>query len=320
MPISAPPPAPSTTDPTTFAARADAWLVYWGLMVPELNALQDDVTAKRNQTQAAAQQAALSAQEATTQANTARELVNVARALPITPASSVTNIVIPAPGQLVTGVLNEDAKGWGVGNKIRWVNRANVNQFMEGVIEVFNPGPGGVNPRHMTFRVTDSEGVGVAAANWSVITALGAVSTIEDITDYETDQAAKRALIDDEFEADRNRIEALEGGLEPVNVLVPNAQGQITIDLSGDKTDFKITMNANISAINIVNPPPSGILKKFQIRFAFTGVARTIAWPAIVKHASGVPSFSYTNGKEAIISLLTDNAGASYKAFFAGEA
>jgi len=319
MPISAPPPAPSTTDPTTFAARADAWLVYWELMVPQLNALQEDVTTKRNQTQAAAAAAALSAQEATTQANTARDLVNVAKALPITPASSVTNIVIPAPGAQVTGILAENAKGWGIGNKIRWVNRANVDQWMEGVITAFEPGPAGANPRQMTFTVTASEGEGVAAANWSVITALGAVSTIADITDYEADQAARRNDLDDEFEADRNRLEELEGGRDPVMLLTPNNAGVLTIDLGGDKVDFKVVTNANITGINFINPPVSGRLKRFQMRLAFTGVARTIAWPAAVKWASGVPSFSYTNGKEALLSFYTDDAGAKYHGFFAGE-
>lgn len=61
MPLTAPPTAPSTSDPTTFATRADALVAWHATNVTELGALQTDVAAKQTTASAAAVTAAADA-------------------------------------------------------------------------------------------------------------------------------------------------------------------------------------------------------------------------------------------------------------------
>lgn len=68
MPITTPPTAPSRADPTTFPARADAWVAWQeSSLVPQINALEANVNAKEASTVAAA----ATAQAAITSINTA---------------------------------------------------------------------------------------------------------------------------------------------------------------------------------------------------------------------------------------------------------
>ena len=56
MSLTPPPTAPSTSDPTTFATRADALVAWHATNVTELGALQTDVAAKQTTASAAAGQ------------------------------------------------------------------------------------------------------------------------------------------------------------------------------------------------------------------------------------------------------------------------
>lgn len=68
MPITTPPTAPNRADPTTFPARADAWVAWQeSSLVPQINALETNVNAK----EASAVAAAATAQAAITSINTA---------------------------------------------------------------------------------------------------------------------------------------------------------------------------------------------------------------------------------------------------------
>ena len=71
MALTAPPTAPSTSDPSTFAARADAMVAWHATNVTELDALQTDVAAKQSTASTAATTATTQAGNASTSASTA---------------------------------------------------------------------------------------------------------------------------------------------------------------------------------------------------------------------------------------------------------
>ena len=71
MALTAPPTAPSTSDPSTFAARADALVAWHATNVTELDALQTDVAAKQSTASTAASTATTQAGNASTSASNA---------------------------------------------------------------------------------------------------------------------------------------------------------------------------------------------------------------------------------------------------------
>lgn len=71
MALTAPPTAPSTSDPSTFAARADALVAWHATNVTELDALQTDVAAKQSTASTAATTATTQAGNASTSASNA---------------------------------------------------------------------------------------------------------------------------------------------------------------------------------------------------------------------------------------------------------
>jgi hypothetical protein len=312
VPVSLPPTAPQTNDPVNFATEADAWVAYWETASVELNTLETNVNGKEASATTSAATATTQAGNAATSATAAQTALAAAQALPITPATSLTNLTIANSGSK-TGTLVEAGKAFGIGNFVKWTDTANIANWMIGTISAFNP-----TTKIMTFTVDSAGGVGNSSSSWQVVLWSQGATHVADIVDYESDQATKKAVIEGDITAVANRVTKLEGGLETPQAVAIVA-GAITIDLSADHTDFKITTSANITSMTFTNPPASGTLKKFQMRFAMGGVARTISWSAAVKHAAGTPVFSYTNGKEAVISLYTDDGGTKYHAFFVGE-
>lgn len=71
MAITALPPAPSRSDPTNFATKADAWVAAMSTFTTEANALQTDVNTKQSQAATSASDAATSASNAATSATSA---------------------------------------------------------------------------------------------------------------------------------------------------------------------------------------------------------------------------------------------------------
>jgi hypothetical protein len=321
MPITAPPTAPSIADPIHFAPEADAWLEYWAVATTDLNALEVNVVAKEASAAGHDTAAAASQVAAYTSANDAANALAAALALPVTPATSNTNTNVVAAGNNKTLDLIEMGKGFGIGNAVKFTVAADITKWMIGTVSAFNPGPGGVNPGRMTIAVTSSNGASGTNYNaWSVTQNPGTATTVGDITDYVTDQAARKAVIEADITTVANRVSVLEAGTETINIAAIVA-GVLTIDLGLAHTDFKISTTANITSIVFTNPPAAGVKKNFVLRFAFGGVARTITWPGLFKHFGGsAPVFSYTNGKEGVISCYTEDATTAIRGAFVGEA
>lgn len=85
MAITALPSAPSRSDPTNFATKADAWVAAMDLFTTEANALQTDVNNKQTQAATSAANAATSASNAATSAANALTSANAAANAPSAP-------------------------------------------------------------------------------------------------------------------------------------------------------------------------------------------------------------------------------------------
>lgn len=308
-----PEPVPSTDDPANFDPRADATLGALPAFVAGANA-----SAAATNTNA---QEALESAEAAALAKAQAELA-AANAInaPGSTANVTGNINLPVTFDVpLTFTLDENGKTFPIGQTIRGVKKTDVSIFFEGQITAFNPGPGGVNPREMTINLLDGNGVG-AHAGWSIFPYYGSGTiTTDQIADYEADQDARAATYFAASTAANDRALKYTKGQSAIATPAIVA-GAVAVDLSQEIRDWKVTANANITAINITNPPAAGTMRDFTMRFAFDGTPRTITWPASFKWAGGVaPSFSFTNGKIALVQIYTEDAGAKYHAFFIGE-
>jgi hypothetical protein len=95
--------------------------------------------------------------------------------------------------------------------------------------------------------------------------------------------------------------------------------GALALDLSAGSV-FDVALNANITTINITNPPAAGIPMGFTGVFTADGTARSITWPASFKWAGGTaPTLTSTAGKRDVFTFMTMDGGATYLAFVAGQ-
>lgn len=192
MPLTAPPPAPSRTDPTTFADRGDAWLAWQeDTLVPELNALETAVSASQTAAAASASAAATAetnaetaetnaeaAQAAAEDAQTAAEAAaTTAASAPGTSASSVTSLTIGTGNQSLT---IETGKSIVVGMSVKIAITASPTNWMAGDVTAYNSGTGA-----LTVNVVRIRGSGSASA-WTVSLsgAVGPITTSEAIIAY----------------------------------------------------------------------------------------------------------------------------------------
>ena len=159
MALTAPPTAPSTSDPGTFAARADALVAWHATNVTELDALQTDVAAKQSTASAAAITATTQADTATTQAGIATAQAASALNAPGTSATSTTSTLIGTGSKAIT---IQTAKAFSVGQTVVLASAANVANQMIGQITAHNSGTGS-----LTVNVSAVGGSGTYA-DWVV--------------------------------------------------------------------------------------------------------------------------------------------------------
>lgn len=302
-----PTPVPSTSDPSNFDVRADATLTALPDAVDGMNAAgittyDNAVEAEASATDAAAAQVAAEAAAATA--------VNA----PGTKATVAGNINIPGMPSDIAFNLDQMNKAFALGQLVRTVKQSDITKFFEGRIKAFVPATGAI-----TVAATSASAAALVAGPWEVALAIGGTITTAAITDYIADQAARAAVLQAEIDALDVRIDPMEVGLEQSQTQAI-AAGVVAINLALLKTDWEVPLTAAITAINITNPPAAGPLRFFTLRLQFNGTTYAVAWPATFKWAGGsAPSFSFTNGKEALIQVYTDDAGTKYHAFFIGE-
>lgn len=297
------------TDPdVVFVPKADAWAAALAPWTDEVNATAEDVQDDADQTAADRVQTGLDRTQTGLDVASANAAAAAAAAVPVTPATSITNNTIAGSGAK-TWALQQTGKAIAIGQRYKATDTADITKWMTGTVSAF------ADPS-LTLTIDDSGGAG-AVATWTIALVPAVATTVADITDYASDQATKKAVTDGEFTSDRARLDFLELGAENPVALV-NTAGAVPIDLSLG-TDFKLAVTANVTSITVSNPPTTGTLKTFTIRLDFNGSTFTIAWPSSFKFAAGTPSFDFTNGKQAVITVYTDNAGTKYHAFFVGE-
>lgn len=114
MALTPPPTAPSTADPSTFAARADARIAWESVNVAELEALQIDVTAKQSTASAAATTATTQAGIATAKAVlTAADVVSTNADVVLTHADVVAAAASAASAAAIAGAfVGTSATSW----------------------------------------------------------------------------------------------------------------------------------------------------------------------------------------------------------------
>ena len=166
MALTAPPTAPSTSDPGTFASRADALVAWHATNVTELDALQTDVAAKQSTASAAAITATTQAGNASTSASTAQTQAEASEAsaasalnAPGTSATSTTSTLIGTGSKAIT---IQTAKAFSVGQTVVLASAANVVNQMIGQITAHNSGTGS-----LTVNVSAVGGSGTYA-DWVV--------------------------------------------------------------------------------------------------------------------------------------------------------
>ena len=190
MALTAPPTAPSTSDPGTFASRADALVAWHATNVTELDALQTDVAAKQSTASAAAITATTQADTATTQAGIATAQAASALNAPGTNATSTSSVLI-GTGSKTFSI--QTGKLFSVGQPVLLASAANAANQMVGQITAHDSGTGS-----LTVNVA-AIGGGGTYADWTVsLTALnpgtsvvwtgpqtfkGYTDTVYDITD-----------------------------------------------------------------------------------------------------------------------------------------
>ena len=99
----------------------------------------------------------------------------------------------------------------------------------------------------------------------------------------------------------------------PINV------GTLTLNLENGNV-FGVSLNADVTTLQIQNPSASGTACSFTLAFTADGTPRTVTWGASVKWAGGVaPTLTSTNGKVDIFVFVTWDAGTTWYGFVSGQ-
>lgn len=155
-------------------------------------------------------------------------------------------------------------------------------------------------------------------------TAGWAFPTVSSISDYETDQAIRTAIINANTNAVANsvtamgvRVSPLEQGYEAIQSLTIANSGTLTVDLAGPNTAFRVTLNRNISNVAYINAPPVGTRKTWTLTVVGNATANTVTWTAntaawpggTVSHSGGTPTINTANGVHNTFTQWTEDGG-----------
>ncbi|MBB5409423.1 hypothetical protein HDG34_003364 [Paraburkholderia sp. HC6.4b] len=130
-------------------------------------------------------------------------------------------------------------------------------------------------------------------------------------------------------------VSLIEGLGTPIRAAIKTAQTTVIVNLAGganvslDLTPivqgapeilFNLPVAAStITTISIINPPETGVLAEFVL-VVKNSASSAIVWPATFRWPQGVvPSLSGAAGKLDTFVIYTQDGGASYDAFVAGQ-
>ena len=96
------------------------------------------------------------------------------------------------------------------------------------------------------------------------------------------------------------------------------AGGTLTLDCSLG-TYYRVSLNSNCT-VTILNAPADGRALGITIIFVADGTARAITWPGTVVWPAGIgPTMTSVNGKRDIVTLLTEDGGATWFGVIVGQ-
>lgn len=210
--ITALPTPPNRTDPTTFSARADAWVAAVPTFSNQIaavgtNAFNNATEAQQSATSAASSASAASgsATAAATSASAAATSATTAVNAPGTSGTSTTSLTIGTGSQTFT---TQGSKAWVVGQFVTVASTASPTNFMHGQITAYNSGTGS-----MTVNVLAVGGSGTLAS-WTI----GLVGPNATLTD--------------------------QNSLQPVALTLPSIRPSLLLDFANSKKlDPRITFS-----------------------------------------------------------------------------
>lgn len=101
------------------------------------------------------------------------------------------------------------------------------------------------------------------------------------------------------------------------NITIVN--NQITLNL-GAASIFNVTLNSNITVLNISNVQASGFSTSFIMIITGNGTVQTIVWPTNFKWPSGTaPTVTSIATKKDVYLFFTVDGGLTWQAFIAGQ-
>lgn len=93
----------------------------------------------------------------------------------------------------------------------------------------------------------------------------------------------------------------------------------LTIDLNTAQV-FEVTLNANITTLNVTNVQTNGRTSSFILVLIGDGTARAVSWPATFKWPGATaPTITSNTGKKDVYVFFTNDGGTTWQAFVSGQ-
>jgi hypothetical protein len=93
----------------------------------------------------------------------------------------------------------------------------------------------------------------------------------------------------------------------------------ITFNLSTASV-FNVTLNSNITTMNITNPAASNKVSSFAVVLTYTSTAYSVTWNAAIKWPNNIaPTLTNINTKKDVFVFFTTDGGTSYYGFTSGQ-
>jgi hypothetical protein len=112
---------------------------------------------------------------------------------------------------------------------------------------------------------------------------------------------------------------AFANNISEVSSTVSIVNNSITLNLAAASI-FNVTLNSNITVLQLSNVQASGFSTSFIMVFTGSGASQTVVWPSNFKWPSGTaPTITSTATKKDIFLFFTVDGGISWQAFIAGQ-
>lgn len=112
---------------------------------------------------------------------------------------------------------------------------------------------------------------------------------------------------------------AFANNISEVSSTVSIVSNSITLNLAAASI-FNITLNSNITTVQLSNVQASGFSTSFIVIFTGAGTTQTVVWPGNFKWPSGTaPTITSIATKKDVYLFFTVDGGLTWQAFIAGQ-